>query len=54
MGTTVEGMGWAVTGGTVTAVKSSDRAVTELYKTVGREETGIEVKVEAGVYSIVT
>ena len=50
---TVEGMGWAVTEGTGTAVKLADRAVTVSEET-GREETGTEVKVEVGVYSIVT
>ena len=47
-------MGWATTGGTGTVVKSADRAVTVSEETPGREGTGREVKVEAGVYSTVT
>lgn len=47
MCTTIEGRGWVVTEGTRTAVTSASE------ETAGREETGTEVKVEAGVYSIV-
>ena len=52
MDATIEGMGWAVTEGTGTAVKLAERAVTVLEET-GREETGTETKVEVGVYGIV-